>query len=100
MSWQVTPDLLAEAGYRYVMDFGPLDDQPVWLSTRSGKKLLAIPYAQDLNDFCAILTRHWTYKQYADAIIDAFDELLHLAKVLIGSHVHLLADSLCNAFKY
>ena len=46
MHVQVTPDLLAEEGYKYVMDFGAIDDQPIWMSTRSGKKLLAIPYAQ------------------------------------------------------
>ncbi|KAK9827495.1 hypothetical protein WJX74_005676 [Apatococcus lobatus] len=76
----VTPDLLTEEGYEYVMDFGTLDDQPIYMSTRSGKPLLAVPYAQDLNDYGAILTRHWTFSQYADAIIDAFDELLRLAK--------------------
>ncbi len=43
---QITPDLLAEEGYDYVMDFGTLDDQPVYMSTRSGKRLLAVPYAQ------------------------------------------------------
>ena len=26
----VTPDLLEEAGYRYILDW-PIDDQPVWL---------------------------------------------------------------------
>ena len=43
---QVTPDLLTEEGYEYVMDFGTMDDQPVYMSTRSGKRLLAVPYAQ------------------------------------------------------
>ncbi len=36
-----TPDLLKEAGYRYVLDLG-MDDQPVWLAA-SGGKLLCIP---------------------------------------------------------
>ena len=46
-SWlQVTPDLLVEEGYSYVMDFGTMDDQPVYMSTRSGKPILAVPYAQ------------------------------------------------------
>ena len=31
----VTPDLLAEAGYRYLLDWCH-DDQPVWLATRAG----------------------------------------------------------------
>ena len=36
-----TPDLLDEAGYRYVLDWC-MDDQPVWLKTRSGR-ILAVP---------------------------------------------------------
>ena len=32
----VTIDLLHEAGYRYVMDW-TMDDQPVWMTTRSGR---------------------------------------------------------------
>ena len=32
----VTPDLLAEAGYRYLLDWCH-DDQPVWLRTRGGR---------------------------------------------------------------
>jgi allantoinase len=31
----LTEDLLAEAGYRYTLDW-PMDDQPVWMKTRSG----------------------------------------------------------------
>jgi peptidoglycan/xylan/chitin deacetylase (PgdA/CDA1 family) len=30
-----TPDLLREAGFRYVMDW-PADDQPFWMATRAG----------------------------------------------------------------
>src|SRR5256885_9552150 len=37
-----TPDLLKELGYRYLMDW-PMDDQPVWLRTRSWP-ILSIPY--------------------------------------------------------
>ena len=38
----VTLDLLKEAGYRYVMDWA-VDDQPVWMRTRSGP-ILSVPY--------------------------------------------------------
>src|SRR5690606_22830885 len=44
----VTPDLLKEAGYRYMMDW-PMDDQPVWLRTRSGP-ILSVPYPLEIND--------------------------------------------------
>ena len=32
----VTPDLLQEAGYTYILDW-PMDDQPVWIKTRRGR---------------------------------------------------------------
>ena len=44
----VTPDLLEEAGYRYILDW-PIDDQPVWIRTRKGR-LLSVPYPQEVND--------------------------------------------------
>ena len=50
----ITPDLLKEAGYSYVLDW-PLDDQPVWLATRAGP-LLAMPYPVEINDAPAMLT--------------------------------------------
>lgn len=38
----ITEDLLAERGFRYTLDW-PMDDQPVWLNTRTGP-LLSVPY--------------------------------------------------------
>ena len=37
-----TPDLLKEAGFKYLMDW-PMDDQPIWMRTRSGP-ILSVPY--------------------------------------------------------
>ena len=51
----VTPDLLAEAGYTYVLDWCH-DDQPVWITTRGGP-LLSVPYPQELNDIPQIVGR-------------------------------------------
>lgn len=69
-----TPDLLKEAGYRYVMDW-PADDQPFWLATRSGP-ILSVPYPIEINDSPAIVFRHHTASDFADMIVDQFDELL------------------------
>ncbi|MEQ9643257.1 MAG: polysaccharide deacetylase family protein [Alphaproteobacteria bacterium] len=69
-----TPDLLAEAGYRYVLDWC-MDDQPVWLRTRAGK-LLAVPYPQELNDIPAIVGRRVGAGEFADMIVDNLDEML------------------------
>lgn len=68
-----TPDLLQEAGYRYVLDFCA-DDQPWWLATRSGR-LLAVPYPQELNDSNAIVARRASSEEFADMIVDQFDEM-------------------------
>ena len=71
---EVTPDLLVEAGYTYTMNWC-MDDQPVWMSTRSGP-LLSLPYGQEINDIPAIVGRKTGAAEFADMIIDNFDELL------------------------
>jgi peptidoglycan/xylan/chitin deacetylase (PgdA/CDA1 family) len=73
----VTLDLLREAGYGYVLDFG-LDDRPVWLRTRTGP-LLHIPYALELNDSSTAIGRLATGRDFAQMIIDQFDEMLTTA---------------------
>jgi allantoinase len=75
---RVTPDLLAEAGYSYVMDWAH-DDQPVWMATRSGKRLLAIPYARPTNDLAAMHGAKAPPSVWADMLIDQFDEMLRLS---------------------
>lgn len=73
----VTPDLLREAGYRYVMDW-PCDDQPIWFRTRAGR-LLSIPYPVEINDAPAMLNRHHTPEQFSAMMLDQFEEMLHLS---------------------
>ncbi len=69
-----TPDLLKEAGYSYLLDWCH-DDQPVWMTTRAGP-LLAVPYPQEVNDIPAILGRRMYAADFADLIVDSFDEML------------------------
>jgi peptidoglycan/xylan/chitin deacetylase (PgdA/CDA1 family) len=69
-----TVDLLAATGYRYLLDLRP-DDQPVWLSSAEGP-LLCIPYALELNDSSTIIGRQASAAEFADMIVDEFDELL------------------------
>ena len=71
----VTPDLLREAGYSYCLDWC-MDDRPVWLRTRGGGRLLSIPYPQEVNDIPALVVRQHTAREFADMIIDQFDEML------------------------
>lgn len=70
----VTPDLLQEAGYDYLLDWCH-DDQPTWMTTRSGQ-ILAVPYPQELNDIPQIVGRRREGQEFADMIIDAFDVML------------------------
>lgn len=85
----VTPDLLSEAGYRYLLDWCS-DDQPFWMQTRH-KPILAIPYPQEINDIPAIAVRRATAKQFADMITDNFEEMRHQAKdqpLVMGIALH------------
>ena len=70
----VTPDLLKEAGYTHLLDW-PVDDQPIWMKTRSGP-LLSVPYPMELNDAGTLALRDHTGRQFADMIVDQFDEML------------------------
>ncbi|MGN6460824.1 MAG: polysaccharide deacetylase family protein [Pseudolabrys sp.] len=71
----LTPDLLAEAGYEYLLDWC-MDDQPVWFATRNGKRILSVPYPQELNDIPSIAGRKDSADQFANMIIDNFEEML------------------------
>jgi peptidoglycan/xylan/chitin deacetylase (PgdA/CDA1 family) len=70
-----TPDLLVEAGYRYTLNWCH-DDQPVAMRTRSGQPLWSIPYPQELNDIPAVMARLMTGRDFADMVVDHFDEML------------------------
>jgi len=86
----VTPDLLAEAGYSYGLDWA-MDEQPVWLATRSGGRLLAVPYPQELNDIPMIVARNASGADFADAIVDAFEEMrvaAERAPLVMGVALH------------
>jgi peptidoglycan/xylan/chitin deacetylase (PgdA/CDA1 family) len=69
-----TPDLLAEAGYRYTLNWCA-DDAPVWMATDTGR-LLAIPYPQEVNDIPAVVARKDGAEQFAAMIVADFDERL------------------------
>jgi hypothetical protein len=69
-----TPDLLAEAGYRYTLNWCH-DDQPSWMRTRNGRALLSVPYPQEINDIPAIIARRVEADAFADMIVDNFEEM-------------------------
>ncbi|MGD1879870.1 MAG: polysaccharide deacetylase family protein [Kiloniellaceae bacterium] len=85
----VTPDLLQEAGYRYVLDWCG-DDQPVWLKTRGGR-ILSVPYPQEVNDIPAIPLHRLSPADFTGLIIDTFEEMLAQSKaqpLVMGIALH------------
>ena len=72
---RVTPDLLAETGYSYNLNWCH-DDQPTRMHTRSGQALWSIPYPQELNDIPMVMGRQLDACAFADLVIDNFDEML------------------------
>jgi peptidoglycan/xylan/chitin deacetylase (PgdA/CDA1 family) len=75
---RATPDLLAEAGFDYVMDWSH-DDQPTRLATRSGRDLIAVPYARPTNDLPLLHGAKWPPQLWADAVIEGFAEMQRLS---------------------
>jgi len=69
-----TPRLLAETGYRYTLNWCH-DDQPVRMQTAAGP-LWSIPYPQELNDIPMVIARQMDAKDFAQMVIDNFDEML------------------------
>lgn len=75
----ITADLLEEIGYKYFMDW-TTDDQPIWFKTRSGGKILSMPYPVECNDNRALVWFRYTSQEFADMLIDQFDEMLRQAE--------------------
>jgi peptidoglycan/xylan/chitin deacetylase (PgdA/CDA1 family) len=86
-----TPDLLQEAGYLYLLDWC-MDDQPVWMTTRRGR-ILSIPYTQELNDSSTMIGRQAGPSEFADMIVDQFDEMFET-----GGDAPLVMSVVLHAF--
>ena len=87
---KITPDLLQELGYKYFLDWCH-DDQPVWFRTRSGGSILSVPYPQEINDIPAIAVRGRGASEFADMIVDNFDEMCQQSKnqsLVMGIALH------------
>ena len=78
---RVTPDLLAETGYRYTLNWCH-DDQPLPMLVRGGQTFWSVPYPQELNDIPAIVARQMDAKDFAQMIIDNLDEMLEQSRTM------------------
>jgi peptidoglycan/xylan/chitin deacetylase (PgdA/CDA1 family) len=97
----LTPDLLQEAGYRYLLDWCH-DDQPVWMRTRRGR-ILSIPYPQELNDIPQIAARKREGSDFADMIVDAFEVMQQESKkrpLVMGVALHAYIVGWPHRFKH
>lgn len=70
-----TIELLAENDFWYSCDLFQ-DDQPQPLKTKSGKKLISMPYSLEVNDHYAFNVYGQSARQYADLLKRQFDTLL------------------------
>ena len=68
-----TPDLLAEAGVRYVGDWVH-DDEPCEIATRAGP-LVTLPYTVELNDIPMMMVQHHRSEVFFERARDQFDRL-------------------------
>jgi peptidoglycan/xylan/chitin deacetylase (PgdA/CDA1 family) len=85
-----TPDLLAETGYSYTLNWCH-DDQPTRLRTRDGQGLWSVPYPQELNDIPMIVARQMDGRDFARMIVDQFDEMREQARaqpLVMGIALH------------
>ncbi|MEJ2623273.1 MAG: polysaccharide deacetylase family protein [Pseudolabrys sp.] len=85
----VTPDLLKEAGYQYLLDWCH-DDRPIWFKTRAGP-ILSVPYPQEVNDIPMIVGRQLDGAAFADMIVDDFEERLAQSEhqpIVMGIALH------------
>lgn len=68
-----TPELLAEHGFTYVMDWCN-DDQPYPLNVRSGR-MISVPYSIEVNDIPLFLDIGVTGPDFRQVVVDQFDVL-------------------------
>jgi allantoinase len=87
---RATPDLLAEAGYAYTLNWCH-DDQPVAMRTRSGRRLWSVPYPQELNDIPMVVARQMDARDFCDLILDNLEEMLDQSRgttLVMGIALH------------
>ncbi|MET8828964.1 polysaccharide deacetylase family protein [Streptomyces sp. NPDC004610] len=83
-----TPELLAELGLTYVLDWTN-DDQPYPLRVPG---MLSVPYTVELNDISLFLGKGFTGPEFVRAVKDQFDQLLaYAAEEKGGGRVMALA---------
>ncbi len=68
-----TPDLLAELGLTYILDWCN-DDQPYPVNVKSGK-MISVPYAIEVNDVSLFAGKSLSPETFYQIVVDQFDVL-------------------------
>jgi peptidoglycan/xylan/chitin deacetylase (PgdA/CDA1 family) len=68
-----TPDLLAEAGIRYIADW-VIDDEPCDIQTAHGR-VLSMPYTVELNDISIMMVQHHPAAEFETRCMDYFERV-------------------------
>jgi peptidoglycan/xylan/chitin deacetylase (PgdA/CDA1 family) len=96
-----TPDLLTEAGVKYVGDW-VYDDEPSEIRTAHGP-LVTLPYTVELNDIPMMMVQHHTSDVFLRRASDQFDRLYHegamRAKILCFA-IHPYISGVPHRIKY
>lgn len=69
----ITPDLISEAGLKYLCDWVN-DDLPYVMRTRKGS-VISMPHPIDIDDYTILVQNHHTEDDFRDALIDQFNFL-------------------------
>lgn len=69
-----TPDLLAEAGIRYIADW-VVDDLPCRIATRT-RRVLTMPYSVELNDIPMLMIQHHETEEFLRRTLATADRLV------------------------
>src|SRR5918911_1527733 len=79
-----TPELLAELGLTYVLDWCS-DDQPFPLNVQAGR-MISVPYSIEMNDVSLVVGKSLSGADFAQMVMDQFDVLYaegaHSARVM------------------
>src|ERR1700722_2511866 len=96
-----TPEILAEAGVKYIGDW-VYDDEPTVIRTANGP-LLTLPYTLELNDIPMMIVQHHESEYLTRRAIDQFDRLYaegkHRAKI-IALAIHPYISGQPHRIKY
>ncbi|MCS6800363.1 MAG: polysaccharide deacetylase family protein [Chloroflexota bacterium] len=90
-----TVRFLAELGFLYHGDY--LNDDEPYLIEVSGRRLVAIPYSFEVNDYTAFFRRNFTTAEWSSLLRETFDFLLDEARrtgsgklMNVGLHPHVI----------